>query len=108
MIRIDIKPLSINQAFKGRKFKTHLYNSYQKQLLLLLPTEFEVPEGKLEIVLTFGFSSKAADIDNPMKLFIDILQKKYLFNDNRIYKATIYKEIVKKGKEFIEFDINQI
>jgi len=43
-----------------------------------------------------------------MKLFIDILQKKYLFNDNRIYKATIYKEIVKKGKEFIEFDINQI
>jgi len=107
-MRIAIKPLSINQAFKGRKFKTHLYNSYQKHLLLLLPTDFEVPKGKLEITLTFGFSSKAADIDNPVKLFVDILQKKYLFNDNRIYKATIYKEIVKKGKEFIEFSINQL
>jgi Holliday junction resolvase RusA-like endonuclease len=75
--------------------------------MLLLP-KVVIPEGKLSIELTFGFSSKASDWDNPIKPFQDILQKRYGFNDSRVYKATVTKEIVKKGKEFIEFSINKI
>ncbi len=104
---VNIKPLSVNQCWKGRRFKTPIYKKYEKELLLLLP-KLDIPEGKLEITITFGFSSKASDWDNPIKPFQDILQKRYGFNDSRVYKATVTKEIVKKGKEFIEFDIKKI
>jgi len=50
-------------------------------------------------------SNKGFDLDNSLKPFIDILQKKYGFNDNRIYSITAMKRIVPKGEEFISFDI---
>ena len=73
--------------------------------MLILPNELKIPEGKLQLNITFGFSSSLNDWDNPIKPFQDILQKKYGFNDSRVYKAIIVKEIVKKGKEFIKFEI---
>ncbi len=103
-MRIDIKPLSVNQAWKGRRFKTPIYNRYQADVLMLL-RPMEIPEGDLEIYLKFGFSSKGSDFDNPVKLFVDCLQKKYGFNDNRIKRAIIDVDYVKKGSEFIEFEL---
>ena len=103
---IYIKPLSINQCWMGRRFKTNKYKAYEKELLLLLKKKL-VPEGKLELIVTFGLSSKLADYDNPLKAFQDILCKKYGFDDRRIYKGIIEKVDVKKGSEFIEFKIKK-
>lgn len=100
-MRIDIKPLSVNQAWQGRRFKTPEYKAFERAVLLLLKP-LKVPDGDLEIVLQFGCGF---DFDNPVKPFIDCLQKKYGFNDNRIKKATIEVVAVEKGKEFIEFEI---
>lgn len=105
---IRIKPLSVNGAWRGRRFKTQDYKQFEQMVLLLLPQEFEIPrDGNLEIFLEFGVSSKGFDWDNAIKPFSDILQKKYQFNDNRIYKATVVKTIVKKGDEFILFSIKK-
>ena len=106
-MKINIKPLSINQCFQGRRFKTPKYKQYEKELMLLLPI-LNVPNGLLEVVITFGLSSKLNDIDNGLKPFIDILQKKYLFNDRDIYKLIVEKKIVPKGAEFIECEINKL
>ena len=106
-MKINIKPLSINQCFQGRRFKTDKYKQYEKELMLLLPI-LNVPNGLLEVVITFGLSSKLNDIDNGLKPFIDILQKKYLFNDRDIYKLVVEKKIVPKGTEFIECEINKL
>ena len=106
-MKINIKPLSINQCFQGRRFKTPKYKQYEKELMLLLPI-LNVPNGLLEVVITFGLSSKLNDIDNGLKPFIDILQKKYLFNDRDIYKLIVEKKIVPKGKEFIECEIKKL
>jgi len=103
-MKLDIKPLSVNQAWQGRRFKTDKYKRYERDILMILP-KLTVPEGKLELSLKFGFSNKASDIDNPVKCFVDCLQKKYGFNDSRIYEMNIKKVDVKKGKEFIEFEI---
>ena len=103
-MRISIKPLSINECFQGRRFKTNKYKSYEKELLLRLPL-IKLPHPPYHLILKFGFSSKLADWDNPVKPFQDILQKRYNFDDRDIYKATVEKEIVKKGAEFIEFKI---
>ncbi len=101
MIRLNIKPLSVNQAWKGKRFKTPKYKAYEKEILLLLKP-FKVPEGKLSLSMTFGLSSKNADIDNPVKVIVDILQRKYGFNDRMIYEMSLKKIDVSKGSEFIE------
>ena len=104
-MKINIKPLSVNQCWQGRRFKTPKYKSYETELLYSLP-ELDVPKGLLSITIVFGLSSKLNDIDNGLKPFLDILQKRYLFNDRDIYYLEVHKEIVKKGSEFIEFEIN--
>lgn len=104
MIKIDIKPLSVNEAFQGRRFKTKKYKSYERKLLYLLP-EIQLPEEPFSIRYEFGLSSKLADIDNPVKSFTDILQKRYKFNDRDITHLEIRKYHTKKGKEFIKFEI---
>lgn len=105
-MRINIKPLSVNKAWKGKRYKTESYKKYINDVLLFL-RPFEVPEGELFIYLKFGFSSKLSDFDNPVKPFVDCLQKKYGFNDKMIKKAVIEVEHVKKGHEFIEWRIEK-
>ena len=103
-MKIDIKPLSVNGAWRGRRFKTDAYKKYERDVLTLL-RPLKIPDGKLHLSITFGFSSKASDIDNPLKCFIDCLQKKYGFNDKDIYKLSVEKVDVKKGSEFIDFKL---
>jgi len=107
-MRIQIKPLSVNEAWQGKRFKTPLYKSYQRDLLLMLPKVKIEFKGDLRVDIIFGFSNKGSDIDNPLKPLIDVLQKKYKFNDNQIKELNVKKEIVKKGNEFFEVSINQI
>ena len=92
--------MSVNTAWKGKRFKTDDYKQYERDLGLLLPKEVKITN---TLHLEFGFSSKLADIDNPVKPFIDILQKKYGFNDRDLKNLIIQKEIVKKGEEYIKF-----
>ena len=103
-MRVDIKPLSVNVCWQGKRFKTPKYKAYEVELIHLLPN-IKLTNGLLHLNVVFGLSSKLNDIDNGLKPFIDILQKKYGFNDRDIYKLTVEKEIVKKGKEFIEWDL---
>lgn len=105
---IQIKPLSVNQVWQGKRFKTPKYKSYEMELMLMLPPIKVDFKSDLQIDLTFGFSSKLADIDNPLKPILDVLQKKYGFDDRQIYELNVKKEIVKKGDEFIKLQINEI
>jgi len=98
-----IKPLSVNRAWQGRRFKTDDYKQYEKELFYILP-KLEIPKGKLKIDFVVSYKNKLSDIDNFLKPFIDILQKKYGFNDRNIYELSIKKEI---GEEFIEFNIEK-
>ncbi len=107
MIKLQIKPLSVNQVWQGKRYKTNTYKQYEQLVLFLLP-KLEVPQGKLQVHFEFGLSSKNADWDNPIKPIQDILQKKYGFNDRMIYKAIVEKVDVKKGSEFIKFEIKKL
>lgn len=107
MIELSIKPLSANEAFRGRKFRTKKYDAYIATLMLILP-KISLPKPPYSINLVVGYSNILSDIDNCLKPFIDCLQKKYLFNDRDIYKLSIEKKIVKKGKEFINFEIKSL
>ena len=103
-VRIPIKPLSVNQCWQGRRFKTPLYKAYEQELSLRLP-KIDIAPYKLRISVWLGVSSKNSDLDNPIKPFLDILSKKYGFNDKKVYRLEVEKVDVKKGDEFIEFQI---
>lgn len=104
---IKIKPLTQNRAWKGRRFKSDQYKAYASAVDLLLPSNLIIPEGLLKVYYEFGMS-RNSDFDNPCKMFTDILQEKYKFNDSRIMEAKIKKVIVKKGEEYIAFKIESL
>lgn len=99
---LPIKPLSVNEAWQGKRFKTDEYKEYEQTVFKCLPL-LTLPTAPFKIYYEFGFSNKASDIDNPLKPFTDILQKFYDFNDKDIYEVNIKKKIVKKGNEYIKF-----
>lgn len=107
MRKINIKPLSVNECWQGRRFKTKEYKQYEKDLLLMLPN-IKLKIQRVSIDIVFGFSNSLCDIDNPLKPFLDILQKKYNINDRDIYKLIVSKEVIKKGNEFIKYQITEI
>lgn len=107
MVIIEIKPLSVNKCWAGRRFKTPEYKKYERDLLLMLP-KIRMPEPPYSIYYEFGFSSAASDLDNPIKPLQDLLQKKYGFDDKHIFEMTAKKVKVKEGKEYLRFEIKSI
>lgn len=107
MIKVNIKPLSVNDAWKGKRFKTKEYSIYEKNVLFLLP-KITIGAAPYCLSIDFYFSSEASDIDNPLKPFIDVLQKKYGINDKQINKLIVEKFKVKKGSECICFRIDSM
>ncbi len=106
-VTLDIKPMSVNDCWQGRRFKTPAYKSYEKELLYRLP-KMTMPEPPYYIIFEFGMSNIMSDWDNPVKPLQDILQTKYKFNDRRIMKATVDKIKVAKGKEYFTVQIIHI
>lgn len=107
MKRLSIKPLSVNEAWKGRRFKTDAYKSFDRHLTLILP-KLDMPAPPYKFYYKFGFSSRNSDLVNPEKLVTDIICRKYKIDDRYIERMVLEKEIVEKGKEFIEFEIKSI
>jgi hypothetical protein len=102
IINLKIKPLSVNKAWQGKRYKSPEYKKYEIQVLRLLP-DIEIKEFK-RLKITYGFSNMMSDIDNPTKLVLDLLQKKYNVNDRDLIYLVLHKEKTKKGEEFIEID----
>lgn len=107
MIKIDIKPLSVNKAWQGKRFKTPAYKVYERTLLYMLP-KLRLPEPPFQIEMEFGFSNASSDWDNPIKPLQDILQKKYGFNDKDVFKAVVTKEKVSRGQDYLKFKITAL
>ena len=106
-VQLNIKPLSVNNAWQGKRFKTPAYKAYEQEVMLRLPNKYEIPDGDLHVIYEFGLNTMA-DWDNPVKPLQDILQKKYNFDDRRILRAEVFKNVVKKGGGYFNFEIRGI
>ncbi len=53
-IQMNIKPLSVNECWQGRRYKTDKYRSYEKQLLYTLP-EINMPGPPIVSPLSSGY-----------------------------------------------------
>ncbi len=97
-VSVEIKPLSINKCFQGRRFKTKDYKDYEYELLLILP-EQEMIKGDVSVEIDFYVKyPKKLDVDNLLKPINDILTKKKYWEDDRF----IYEIRARKIKSPIE------
>ena len=106
-IRLDLKPMSVNLAWQGKRFKSKKYVAYSRSVLAMLP-KLRMPERPYKISYEFGFSNPASDLDNPVKPLQDLICKKYGFDDRHIFEINIRKVIVRKGCEYVSFRIETL
>lgn len=104
-IKINIKPLSVNDAYRGRRFITPQYLEYKTKVRAALPDDLKIPPSPYSIHFVFGFSSASSDWDNCIKTTQDCIAQKYNFNDKLIKRGVVETVMVPKGKEFFEFKI---
>jgi len=104
---IDYKPLSVNEVWKGRRFKTDKYQEYELIIASKL-RRVDLAGKKLKLEMTFGFSSVASDIDNCVKPLLDIFQKKFNFDDKEIYELSLKKTLVKKNQEYFYYKFTEL
>lgn len=108
-IEIPLKPISVNEAFQGRRFKTKKCKEFCEDFLKVAPRK-EMIRGMIEIEFRFYVKNhQMADYDNMIKITQDMLGKNkcgYIEDDRKIYKATIYK--IPSNEEKIEITIKGI
>ena len=104
-LAINLRPLSSNQAWQGRRFKTPDYHSFERDVSLLLPFNKTPIEGRLEVRYRFYLKNHSrSDYDNCIKSLQDVLVKLgYISDDRKIYKAVIEK--IPSGTDRIEVEI---
>ena len=101
MEKINIKALSVNSCYQGKRFKNQVHKEYVSEVMRQLPIFF-IGRPPYKLILEFGLSSKLQDLDNCIKVFQDCLTVKYDFND------TIVKECMKLISEETGMSVREI
>ena len=97
---LNVKPLSVNEAWQGRRFSTPAKKAYEQRLSLSLPNV--AVDGKPYYRVTYDFflvRFATTDWDNLCKVLGDCLVKKGIISEDRlIVKATVRKFPAKADK----------
>ena len=93
-LSIPLKPLSVNVAFQGRRFKTPAYKQYEKDITKLLGRAREKPiEGELYVCYSFYLKNYAlTDTGNLEKLLTDTLVALGYIKDDRYIKKLVMEK----------------
>ena len=100
---INIKPISINSCFVGRRFKTKEFSAWQEAVLWKLPRiEKTIKNRKLGIRMYFYLKHPTKqDGDNLIKAAIDCLVKAEIIEDDRyIFYYEVFKRKTEKEEGF--------
>lgn len=105
---IKVKPLSVNQCWEGRRFKTRVYDDYIKECLYSLPKKSQIKAKRVAIEITLYLkNAERSDTDNFLKPILDIIVKKgWILDDRYVYKITAEK--VKSKQEKISIKITEL
>jgi len=98
-VEIPIKPISVNKAFQGRRFKTADCKSFEEELWYLLPKE-KMIKGNVSVTIEFYLKNhKMTDVSNLVKVFEDIVVKRgYIEDDRKVNELFLYKYPAKTDK----------
>ena len=103
VITIQLKALSVNNAWRGRRFKTDDYKQYEADCFKLI--KGEKVEGWVEIKYRFYLKNFGnTDVSNLVKLLEDIIVKCELIDDDRKVVEFSAKKI-KSKEDKIEIEL---
>lgn len=106
-ITLDLHPLSVNRAYKGRRFKTNEKKAYDAALALMLPSGHEPGPFYVVHYRFFLVNFLGIDQQNLLKCLTDGIVRRGLIIDDRY----IIREIIEKfraPKDRIEVDIESV
>ena len=84
-IRVDIKPLSSNQAWQGRRFSTKAKTQFENAMRLLLPAAHVRANPFYSVAYNFYLVNfSRTDADNLVKTTQDCLVKRGIISDDRL------------------------
>jgi Holliday junction resolvase RusA-like endonuclease len=103
---VNTKPISINYAFQGRRFKNKAYKDYEELLLWILKEyKGEIAKSWYKIEFDFHMKNyKMADISNCIKVTEDIIVKAGIVKDDK-YCVDLHVKKFKAEKDWFEFRI---
>ena len=104
--------ISTNKIWTGKRFLSAAARDFKKEAHYRLLTNrselkaqlADAGDGELAIRFHFGLS-RDADVDNCLKLVIDVLSAVLGIDDRRFRGVSAMKSKVKRGDEFIRFAI---
>lgn len=107
MVTLPLKPISVNRCWQGRRYLTDQARKFQRDAYVLIKSQtrgMKLPDGELSLRLRFGLS-RDMDTSNCIKLVEDAIAKAFSIDDRMFRGQLATKEKVKRGQEFIAFDI---
>lgn len=99
---LQVSPLSVNKAWKGKRFKTTEYKLFEVDVCNVLPLNKEKPlEGELIVEYIYHIHNYGnTDTGNLEKTLSDMLVKRKYIKDDRYIKRLIQqKERVEKVQD---------
>lgn len=109
-LKLDIKPLSVNAVWQGKRFKTPAYLRYERDALMLLPRKNNKSKQPLIVKYVFYLTKRQyslSDVGNFEKPLTDILVKSgVIYDDRYIVKITMEKRL--SDKSYIEINIKRV
>lgn len=108
MIRLPLKPISTNKIWSGKRWMSKEAVQFKRDAFLLIKAQrvkISLRKGETPaLYLRFGLS-RDMDVSNCIKLVEDIIAEALGINDIIFKGVVASKEKVKRGDEFIAFDI---
>lgn len=100
---IPVKPLSVNAAYRGRRFKSKDYEQFEEDVSLVLGRAKQNHTGELFVKYTFYIKNYSrSDTANFEKVLSDTLTKLgYFADDNDIKGIFMVKEKVDKEEHIM-------
>ena len=107
-IRVDIKPLSSNMAWQGRRFSTKAKTQFENAMRLLLPSTKVCGRPHYRVAYDFHLVNFArTDVDNLIKTTQDCLVKRGIISDDRMIVSLAARKF-KSEKDRIEITIEGV
>ena len=111
MFRLYQKAMSVNIAWKGKRFTSDAYSQFKLLFGILLSTMKtkppRPPDAPLFAHYRWGMSNMRGDVDNPCKPFQDVLFDHWGIKDqdHKVEFLILEKMKAQKGEEFIDFHV---
>ena len=108
IIKLPIRPLSVNAAWCGRRFKSKAYRAFEKEISVLLLPYKEKITGYCAVLYRFHLKNwKKTDGDNCVKTVQDFIVKRGIIEDDRFIMRYVIEK-VPSDRDFVEVEIEPI